>query len=59
MNYIVIDLEWNQKIHRGSMHAIGEIIEIGAVKMNESLEITDELNLVVKPSIYPNLHPHV
>ena len=59
MNYIVIDLEWNQKINRGSMRALGEIIEIGAVKMNEEMEILDELSIVVRPSVYNGMHPHV
>ena len=59
LNYIVIDLEWNQKIHRGSMRALGEIIEIGAVMMNEDMEILDELCIVVRPSVYNGMHPHV
>lgn len=60
VNYIVIDLEWNQKIHRGgSMRDIGEIIEIGAVKMDQNMQLCDELCIVVKPSVYSGLHPHV
>ena len=44
MNYIVLDLEWNQCPY-GKAKEIEklpfEIIEIGAVKMNEKKEIID------------------
>lgn len=44
MNYIVFDLEWNQNPD-GRKHPDSrlpfEIIEIGAVKLNEKREIVD------------------
>ena len=44
MNYIVFDLEWNQspggKKYSNSRLPF-EIIEIGAVKMNEQREVVD------------------
>lgn len=42
MNYIVLDLEWNQgneKVEKQRKDVPFEIIEIGAVKMNDRLEI--------------------
>ena len=43
---IVLDLEWNQPFSMRSMITTpvrlhGEIIQIGAVKLNEQLEIVD------------------
>lgn len=59
MNYIVFDLEWNQS-PRGSAgehpRMPFEIIEIGAVKLDESFEILDEFHTLITPHIYPKLH---
>ena len=64
MNYIVLDLEWNQPRYAGEMvedpvHLVGEIVQIGAVKMNERLSIKDELRLTVKPRYYRKMHRKV
>lgn len=62
MNYIVVDLEWNQ-CPRGpefeNPRIPFEIIEIGAVKLNDSFEIVDEYSSIVKPRIYKSLHNHI
>lgn len=59
MNFIVLDLEWNQ-CPSGKAHEVEqlpfEIIEIGAVRTNESHEILDRFCEVVKPQVYPSLH---
>ena len=59
MNYIVLDLEWNQ-CASGKEHEISslpfEIIEIGAVKMNESHHFVSEFREIVRPQVYPVLH---
>lgn len=57
--YIVLDLEWNQspdgKI--GTVKAIPfEIIEIGAVKLDENFNIIDEFRKIVKPVVYKKMH---
>ena len=52
MNYIVIDMEWNQpfsKEHikiRNGVRLVGEIIQLGAVKMDENKNITDNRRIV-------------
>ena len=60
MNIIVLDLEWNQnslgKKDRDSDKPVFEIIEIGAVKLNENYEITDKFSQLIKPQIYHTMH---
>ncbi len=61
MNYIVFDLEWNQG-YPGKEEANTalpfEIIEIGAVKLNNDLVPIDSFHRIIKPVIYPVLFPH-
>ena len=58
MNYIVFDLEWNQNPD-GRKHPDSrlpfEIIEIGAVKLNEKREIIDTFQCLIKPKVYLSL----
>ena len=60
MNIIVLDLEWNQnslgRKGRESDKPVFEIIEIGAVKLNEDYEITDQFSQLIKPQIYHTMH---
>ena len=61
MNYIVFDLEWNQPANETQqvtepVYLTGEIIEIGAVKLNEKFETVDELRLYIKPIYYQKMH---
>ena len=66
MNFIVLDLEWNQPTSYSSpaYKSVGEallfeLIQIGAVKMNDSLEITDSFSQLIKPVHYARLHPRI
>lgn len=66
MNYIVFDLEFNQgyKYKRKNKSRINpkcifEIIQIGAVKLNNKLEIIDRFDKLVKPQIYKCLHQFI
>ena len=57
--YIVLDLEWNQSPSRKENsidHFPFEIIEIGAVKMDETLQIISEYHQLVTPQVYTQLH---
>lgn len=61
MNYIIFDLEWNQPpvetaIVTSPVYLTGEIIEIGAVKLNDDFEKVDELRLFIKPQYYAKMH---
>lgn len=59
MDYIVLDLEWNQasdsRDDRSRMLTF-EIIEIGAVKLNSRMEITDTFHELIKPQVYDEMH---
>ena len=62
MNYIILDLEWNQSA-KGKNYENKklpfEIIQIGAVKLNENGDVQDSFNCVVRPSVYKKLHSAV
>lgn len=59
MNYIVFDLEWNQS-NTGKEKEVKEIpfeiIEIGAVKLNDRFELKDKFHRLIKPQIYHEMH---
>ena len=66
MNYIVLDMEWNQPLSYDShiFKTIGdkllfEVIQIGAVKLNAACEIVDRISVLVKPSYYVKVHPRI
>ena len=63
MNYIVMDLEWNQAMNSKSsvfnklpIHLRGEIIEIGAVKLNEDMSVGEEFTIDVRPIYFKRMH---
>lgn len=59
MNYIVLDLEWNQCPNGKSAEAEGlpfEIFDIGAVKLDEKMHIVDSFSCIIKPQVYTELH---
>ena len=66
MNYIVLDMEWNQP-WPGSPSAKkvlpvqirGEIIQIGAVRVTQAQEVTDEFQILIKPKYYRHLNRRV
>lgn len=64
--YIAIDLEFNQffKFHDGNCPPDNkeckfEIMQIGAIKLDEDGNNVEEMNLFIKPTIYPRIHPFV
>lgn len=58
MDYIILDLEWNQSSEVQNENPLlpFEIIEIGAVKLNSRREKTDEFNELIKPQVYHEMH---
>ena len=62
MNYIILDLEWNQSAKGKNFENKDlpfEIIQIGAVKLDETGDVQDMFNCVVRPSVYKKLHSAV
>lgn len=66
MNYIIFDLEWNQPypndisfLQRAKMPISGEIIQIGAVKLDDDLEVVDTFNILIKPQYLKKMHKKV
>ena len=66
MNYIVLDMEWNQpwpgspssrKVLPVAIR--GEIIQIGAVRVTEDQEVADEFQVLIKPKYYRHLNRRV
>ena len=55
MQYIVIDLEWNGSYSKKAHGYFNEIIEVGAVKVNERMEIVDEFRAAIKPVVSKKL----
>lgn len=55
MNIIVLDLEWNGAYSRRKKGYLNEIIEIGAVKCDENLNILDTFSCFIKPQLTKKL----
>lgn len=62
MDYIVLDLEWNQS-YRGKEYTVEglpfEIIQIGAVKLDRNKEVKGKWERIIKPVVYTKLHGKV
>ena len=59
MNYIILDLEWNNTYCKKKNGFLNEIIEIGAVKLDENLEQIDTFSLFIKAQLGKKLHARV
>ena len=66
MNYIILDMEWNQP-WPGSpsskkvlpVQIRGEIIQIGAVRVTEDQQVADEFQVMIRPKYYRKLNRRV
>lgn len=67
MYYITLDLEWNQAYAQKALavqrqlssRLRGEVIQIGAVKMDKNMRICGSYQIIVKPRYFRKLHKHV
>lgn len=67
MTYITLDLEWNQAYAQKALavqrqlscRLRGEVIQIGAVKLDKNLCPCGSYQVIVKPKFYKKLHRHV
>ena len=58
MNYVVMDLEWNQpdKSETVNPDLPFEIVEIGAILLNENRQVIGEFTQIVKPAVYSEMN---
>lgn len=67
MFYITLDLEWNQAYAQKaiavqkqlSSRLRGEVIQIGAVKLDRNLRPCGSYSVIVKPKYFKKIHKHV
>ncbi|GAB6169842.1 3'-5' exonuclease [Clostridium carnis] len=66
MNYIIYDLEFNHEFTNNrdgkkssNSSLMFEIIQIGAVKLNENFESISTFNALIKPTLYTSIHPYI
>ena len=67
MYYITLDLEWNQAYAQKalavqrqlSLRLRGEVIQIGAVKLDKNMQPCGSYQIIVKPKYFKKLHRHV
>ena len=66
MAYIVFDMEWNQPMcaaqpqkGKNGVKLAGEIMQIGAIKLDDNCEIIGDFSLCVKPHFYKRLNKRV
>lgn len=64
MNYIILDMEWNQPMNpaetvRTPVLLHSEIIQIGAFKTDENFTLLDKIKINVRPKYYKRMNPHV
>ena len=67
MFYITLDLEWNQAYAQKALavqrqlssRLRGEVIQIGAVKLDKNMQPCGSYQVIVKPKYFKKLHRHV
>ena len=64
MKYIVLDMEWNRpkcrcKLIKQPIVLHGEIIQIGAVMLNEKLEEIGDFEVKIKPIFYKKMNKEI
>lgn len=55
MEFVILDLEWNGAYNRRTKGFLNEIIEFGAVKVDENLELLDTFEVLIHPAITKKL----
>ncbi len=66
MTFIVMDLEWNQPLSYNSSaykqvegKLLFELIQIGAVKLNDKCEVISSFSQLIQPKHYVKIHPRI
>lgn len=66
MHYILMDLEWNQPLshlsaqyRRHGKQLMFDMIQIGAVKLDDKRRMVGSFNQFIQPGLYRKLHPRI
>ena len=59
MNYIIMDLEWNNSFNKATQKFMNEIIEIGAIKLDDELNQVDTFSELIKPVVSKKLRSRI
>lgn len=59
MHYIIMDLEWNNSYNKKLKSFFNEILEIGAVMVDEDLEVVDTFSVLIKSQLSSKLSGRV
>ncbi len=51
MHYVILDMEWDSAYHKIYKRFVNQILQIGAVKLDENFNIVDIFDVTVKSSI--------
>ena len=59
MSYVILALDWNSGYSKSTGGFFNEIIEFGAVKLDDDLNIIEEFSLLIKPRITKKLRSNI
>ena len=59
MYYIIMDLEWNNSYMKSAQRFVNEIIEVGAVKLDENLNTVGTFSEIIKPVLSKKLRSRI
>ena len=59
MDYVILDLEWNGTYSSKRKGFLNEIIEFGAIKLDQELKLVDRFHQIVRPQVGKRLNGKV
>ncbi len=59
MVYVIMDLEWNNAYNKYQKSFVNEILEIGAVMVNDELEVIDTFSVIIRSQLSKKLNGRV
>ena len=59
MEYVILDLEWNSGFCRKKQKYINEIIEFGAVKLDDDMNEKEKFSMLIRPVVTKRLNSTV
>ena len=59
MFYVIMDLEWNNSYNKYRKSFVNEILEIGAVMVNDELEVIDTFSVIIRSQLIKKLSGRV